>query len=138
MNNTNQPPSEQLAYAKIIYHLANVGIIAMIISYILYMTDCPQSFLPINRLVQLWDIRSVELIRITTMPVGLDLIHHLNRSDIISLMSIIFISCITILGYIRILPCFIKEKDLPYTLITLLQIIVLILAVFGIISFDSH
>ncbi len=138
MNQKNTPVTGQLAYAKIIYRLANIGIVIMTISYVLYMTGYPKPFLPIGKLVQLWETRSVEFIEITQMPVGFDLIHHLAQSDIISLMSIIFVSSITIIGYVRILPYFLKENDLPYTLITILQILVFILAAGGILSFGSH
>ncbi len=138
MNQRNQALLGQLAYAKIVYRLANIGIIAMTLSYILYITGYPKPFLPIGKLIQLWEKRSTEFIEITQMPLGFDLIHHLSQSDVISLISIIFVSSITIVGYINMLPYFIKENDLPYTLIIVFQIIVFILAACGILSFGDH
>ncbi len=59
-------------------------------------------------------------------------------ADMLTFLPIAFLSLLTIICYIAILPGLIRKKDTAYVVIAILEVAVLALAASGILSAGGH
>jgi hypothetical protein len=123
---------EQMAYANLLDIGMKLGLLALVITFIIYLLGLLPNQIPINELPNLWKLRAHEFIEKTGLPTGWGWLKNINKSDYLNYIPIAFLGGLTILCYIRILPIFIKKKDTAYTILTLLEILILALAAIGI------
>ncbi|PMP96000.1 MAG: hypothetical protein C0169_04895 [Thermodesulfobacterium geofontis] len=123
---------EQMAYANLLDIGMKIILAAFIITFIIYLSGLLPNQIPINELPNLWKLRVHEFIEKTGLPTGWGWFKNINKGDYLNYIPIAFLGVLTILCYIRILPIFIKKKDTIYTVLTLLEILVLVLAAIGI------
>jgi len=72
------------------------------------------------------------------MEVGWAWFGKLQYGDMLNFVPIAFLSLLTIICYIALIPGLIRKKDVPYTVIALLEIIVLLVAASGILGTSGH
>jgi len=123
---------EQIAYANLLDIGMKIGLVALIITFIIYLLGILPNQIPINELPNLWKLKSHKFIEVTGLPTGWGWLKNINKGDYLNYIPIAFLGALTILCYIRILPIFIKKKDTAYTILTLLEILILVLAAVGI------
>jgi len=123
---------EQLAYANLLDTGMKVGLVGLLITFIVYLLGFLPSQIPINELPNLWSLKIHDFLEKTGLPIGWGWLKNIYKGDYLNYIPIAFLGGLTILCYFRILPIFIKKKDTPYVIITLLEILILILAATGI------
>lgn len=124
----------QLTYANVLSWASTLGMIFVAAGYLVYVFQLLPSAVSPAEIAMNWHLRAAEFHNAVPVPSGWDWIAEWNRGDVLSYLSIIYLSSVTMLCLIVIVPLFIREKDRNYTLIALLQVLVLVFAATGIVS----
>jgi len=124
----------QLTYATVLSWTSTLGIIFIVAGYLVYVFQLlPTAVTPAEIAMQ-WHLRASEFHKAVPVPSGWDWVSQLGRSDVLSYASIVYLSSVTMICLAVIIPLFFKGKDRIYTIITILQVLVLVFAATGIIS----
>ena len=124
----------QLTYATVLSWTSTLGIIFVVAGYLVYVFQLlPSSVTPAEVALH-WHLRAAELHKIVPVPSGWDWIYQLGRGDVLSYASVVYLSSVTMICLAVIIPLFLKEKDMIYAVMTLLQVLVLVFAAAGIVS----
>jgi hypothetical protein len=124
----------QLTYATVLSWTSTLGIIFVITGYLVYVFQLLPSTVPPSEVALHWHLRAAELHKIVPVPSGWDWIYQLGRGDVLSYASVVYLSSVTMLCLAVIIPLFLKENDVIYAVMTLLQVLVLVFAAAGIVS----
>jgi hypothetical protein len=124
----------QLTYATVLSWTSTLGIVFVAAGYLVYVFQLLPSTVSPSEVAMHWHLRAVELHKIVPVPSGWDWIYQLGRGDVVSYASVVYLSSVTMLCLLVIIPLFLKEKDMIYAVMTVLQVLVLVFAAAGIIS----
>ena len=124
----------QLTYATVLSWTSTLGIIFVVAGYLVYVFQLLPSTVSPSEVAMHWHLRAAELHKIVPVPSGWDWIYQLGRGDVLSYASVVYLSSVTMLCLAVIIPLFLKEKDMIYAVMTLLQVLVLVFAAAGIVS----
>jgi hypothetical protein len=124
----------QLTYATVLSWTSTLGIIFVVAGYLVYVLQLLPSAVSPSEVAMHWHLRAAELHKIVPVPSGWDWIYQLGRGDVLSYASVVYLSSVTMLCLAVIIPLFLKEKDMIYSVMTLLQVLVLVFAAAGIVS----
>ncbi|MBV5303602.1 MAG: DUF1634 domain-containing protein [Chlorobium sp.] len=124
----------QLSYATVLFWTSTLGIIFIIAGYLTYVLQLLPSAVSPAEVALHWHLRAAELHKVVAVPSGWDWLTQLGRGDVISYASIVYLSSVTMFCLAVIIPAFVKEKDFIYTVLTLLQVTVLLFVAAGAFS----
>ena len=124
----------QLSYATVLFWTSTLGIIFIIVGYLTYVLQVRPSAVSPAEVALHWHLRAAELHKVVAVPSGWDWLTQLGRGDVISYASIVYLSSVTMFCLAVIIPAFVKEKDFIYTVLTLLQVTVLLFVAAGAFS----
>jgi len=130
--------SEQIAYAKILDKGMKIGIVILFITFIIYLTGILTPYIPVKELPQYWSLSVHEYLEATGIQAGWSWLHQLNRGDFLNFVGIAFLSGVTIVCYLRILPILFRKKDTAFAVIAILEVLVLVLAASGLLKAGGH
>jgi len=129
---------EQVAYAKLLDIGMKVGLIMLVISFIIYLSGILTPHIPVNDLPKYWSMPVKEYLKATNIHTGWSWIYLLGQGDFLNFVGIAFLSGITIVCYIRIIPILFKKKDTVYAVLAIIEVLVLVLAASGILKAGGH
>lgn len=129
---------EQLLYAKILNAGMLIGLTGLISTFVLYATGVLAPLIPLEEVSAYWEISVHEYLVESGISAGWAWINNLGYGDMLNYLPIAFLSLLTIVCYLAILPGLLRKKDMPYILICILEIIVLAVAASGILGTGGH
>lgn len=129
---------EQLVYAKILNFGMKVGLLAIIITFIVYATGILPPYIPVGDLPKYWGLSVYEYLETTGVHSGWSWLGMLGKGDFLNFLSIAFLAGITVICYIAIIPIFFRKKDRVYVFLAILEVLVLALAASGILKTGGH
>jgi hypothetical protein len=126
----------QIAYAKTLDIVTHVGIVVIAVGYLVYILGVLPDSVSIDAIAANWHLRASEMQHQLPVPSGWSFttsIDSMLKGDVISYMTIIYISlsmiaCLLVAAYV-----FMREKNFAYTLISILQVAILCIAASGIL-----
>ena len=130
--------SEQIAYAAVLDMGMKIGLLALIATFIVYLTGLLSPFLPVDDLPKYWGLSVHKYLEVTGIQPGWTWLGMLNRGDFLNFVPIAFLAGVTILCYLRIIPILFKKKDIAFGIIAILEVLVLVLAASGILKSGGH
>ena len=157
--------AEQVAYAKLLDLGMKAGLLALVITFAIYLTGIMPPHTPITDLPKYWkmpvkqylletkiDRHADEYAQIPAQPPelrkkyihdtnvhpGWSWLHRINKGDFLNFLPIVFLAAITVICYIRIIPIFLGKKDVVYTLLAITEVVVLTLAASGFLGSGGH
>ncbi len=130
--------SEQIAYAAILDIGMKLGLLALIATFIIYLTGILSPFLPVNDLPKYWGLSVHKYLEVTGIQPGWTWLGMLNKGDFLNFAPIAFLAGVTILCYLRIIPILFKKKDIAFGIIAILEVLVLVLAASGLLKSGGH
>ena len=130
--------SPQLTYAGIQHRIALIGQIILALAFGLYVLNVLPQKAAIEDIAHLWHLSAEELNEELDIPTGWSWVSYIDHSDIISYATIIFLALGTFFCLTGAAVSFIREKNVTYTIIVILQILVLLTAASGIIAGIAH
>jgi len=141
-NNQNQKSSgateAQILYANILNAGMLIGFISLIVIFILYFTGIISPLIPLEKVETYWTLPVHDYLEKSGMEVGWAWFGKLEYGDMLNFIPIAFLSLLTIICYVSLIPGLIRKKDATYTVIAIVEIIVLLVAASGILGTSAH
>jgi len=129
---------EQVLYAKILNMGMLVGLAGLAVTFILYGSGILEPLIPIDQVQTYWILSVNEYLQQSGMQAGWAWFGNLQFGDMLNFLPIAFLSLLTIVCYIAIIPGLIRKKDTAFVVIAVLEIIVLAVAASGILGTGGH
>ena len=129
---------EQVLYAKILNIGMLIGLVGLVVAFIIYSTGILEPLIPLEKVQSYWILSVHEYLEESGIQAGWAWFGNLQFGDMLNFLPIAFLSLLTIVCYIAILPGLIRKKDTAYVVIAVLEIIVLAVAASGILGTGGH
>jgi hypothetical protein len=129
---------EQVLYAKILNIGMLIGLIGLVVAFIIYCAGILEPLIPLEKVQTYWVLSVYEYLEQSGIQAGWAWFGKLQFGDMLNFLPIAFLSLLTIVCYIAILPGLIRKKDTAYVVIAVLEIIVLTIAASGILGTGGH
>ncbi len=130
--------SEQLLYADILFYGCWIGIFVMILTYLIYLTGLLPPHVSFEKITFYWSHDVHSYVENAGIPVGWGWVKLLNRGDFLNFLGIAFLAMMTLVGFITLVPAYVKQKDWIFVVIVTTEIVVLGVAASGILSVGEH
>ena len=128
----------QILYANILNAGMLIGFISLITIFILYISGILSPLIPPEKVESYWTLPLHDYLEKSGMEVGWAWFGKLQYGDMLNFVPIAFLSLLTIICYLSLIPGLIRKKDTTYTVIAILEIIVLLVAASGILGTSAH
>jgi hypothetical protein len=133
---------EQLLYAKILQAGMYIGLALLLATFALYASGAVAPAVPVAELPDYWTMGVDDYLEATNHdhlhlehPVsGWAWLSVLGKGDYLNFLGIAVLSAVTIVCFLGIVPTLVRKKDTPYTVMALLEAIILTLAASGILG----
>jgi len=129
---------EQVLYAKILNIGMLIGLIGLVVAFIIYSTGILEPLIPLEKVQSYWILSVHEYLEQSGIQAGWAWFGNLQFGDMLNFLPIAFLSLLTIVFYIAIIPGLIRKKDTAFVVIAILEIIVLSVAASGILGTGGH
>lgn len=124
---------EQRAYATLMDLGMKLGFVLLLITFTVYLLGLVPAHVPVEQLPYYWAMPAKEYLHAANVPHGWGWLKLAGQGDFMNFIGIAFLAGVTIPCYMRILPILLKNKDTVYSIIAVLEIVVLVLAASGIL-----
>jgi hypothetical protein len=137
-NQVLKPSREQIIYANLLIIGVWVGIIMLVTTYAVYLTGILPSHVDISFVPKVWGKGVDEFLEITQSPNGWGWVHMLAKGDFLNYIGFALLALMTIICYLVLVRGYISQKNWLFTVIALLEIVVLSVAASGILGSGGH
>lgn len=135
---TPKASEEQVLYGKILNIGMIIGLLGLVITFALYVSGVMPPLIPMDKLQAAWSTPLKDYLHETGIPTGWSWVGNVGYGDMLNFIPIAFLSGITILCYLAIIPGLLRKKDTAYVVIAIMEVIVLSLAASGIFGTGGH
>lgn len=133
-----RPMPEQITYANLLFYGAWLGIFLLVVTYFLYVSGIMSPHVEIPSVPTHWGKSVHDYGQITGSPTGWGWTALLGKGDFINFIGMALLAVMTIFCYIVLIPGYIRRKDWIYTVICVLEVLVLSVAASGILGSGGH
>jgi len=133
-----QATEEQIAYAKLLDTGMKVGLLMLVITFTIYVLGIFTPHVPVGDLPKYWTMPVKDYLKATDIHTGWSWVHLLGKGDFLNFTGIAFLSGVTILCYMRIIPILFRKKDMVYAVLAIIEVLVLVLAASGVLKAGGH
>ena len=129
---------EQIIYANILVIGVWAGIFILVTTYAIYLTGILPSHVELSIIPTVWGKGVGEYLEITHSPHGWGWVSLLTKGDFLNYIGLAFLALMTIFCYLVLVRGYIRQKNWIFTVIALLEIVVLSVAASGILGSGGH
>jgi len=137
---------EQVLYGRVLERGMYFGLLALVVTFFLYVSGILQPVIPLDVLSSYWSQNvhnylvaiNQDFLHHENLPTGWAWLKLLNRGDFVNFIGMAILSGISILCYLAIVPCLLRKKDYAYAAMCVLEVLILALAASGMISGGGH
>jgi len=129
---------EQILYANILNKGMLVGLLGLIVTFVIYVLGILTPKIPLEKIQQYWKMSVKDYLHESGIQAGWAWLKNLGYGDMLNFIPIAFLSGLTIICYLAIVPGLIRKKDTAYTILALLEVIILCVAASGILGTGGH
>ena len=122
---------EQLAYADLLDLGMKAGLGGMIVCFLLYVSGIVTPHIPLEDMPRYWSMPVDVFLAATKSPTGWGWTRLVGNGDYLNIVPVAFLSTITIVCYLRILPMLSAKGERIFSAIVITEVAVLLLAVSG-------
>jgi hypothetical protein len=133
-----QPSREQIIYANLLIIGVLAGLIILVTTYAIYVTGILPAHIDISLVPTLWGKGVGEYLEITHSPHGWGWVPLLAKGDFLNYIGFVLLALMTIFCYLVLVRGYIRQKNWIFTVIALLEIVVLSVAASGILGSGGH
>jgi hypothetical protein len=133
-----QASREQIIYANLLIIGVFAGLIILVTTYAIYVTGILPAHIEISLIPTLWGKGVGEYLEITHSPHGWGWIHLLAKGDFLNYIGFAWLALMTIFCYLVLVRGYIRQKNWIFTVIAVLEIVVLSVAASGILGSGGH
>jgi hypothetical protein len=138
IGNRLETPREQVVYANILILGVWCGILILLVTFGLYVFGITTPHVPIEKTPEYWGMGVDDYAHATGWPDGWSWIGMLGRGDILTYIGFILLALLSIVGYGFLLITYLRERAPLFSIICLLEILVLCLAASGVLVAGGH
>ena len=141
MNEQNElarPSKEQVIYANILVIGVWVGLALLFTTYAIYLFGLLPHHVDIHLITQMWGTGVNEYLEVTHSPHGWGWVSLLGTGDFLNYIGFTFLALMTIFCYLVLVKGYIAKKDWIYSIIAILEILVLSVAASGLLGSGGH
>ena len=125
---------EQLLYAKILEWGMYLGLLILLITFGLYAFGIIDPYIPLNKISNYWAYNVHEYLEHAGIKDGWAWLGMLKYGDFINFIGVAMLAGVTIFCYAAIVPTLLRNKDVVYAIIAVLEVIILGAAASGILA----
>jgi hypothetical protein len=129
---------EQVLYGKILNKGMLVGLLGLIVTFIVYGAGILAPRIPLGQVQNYWVMPVDKYLELSGIHAGWAWIGKLGHGDMLNLLPIAFLSGLTIVCYLAIIPGLMRKKDTAYVVLAIVEVIVLCVAASGILGTGGH
>ena len=133
-----QATEEQVLYANILNKGMAIGLIGLIITFIIYGAGILDPVIPLEEVQNYWVMPVADYLEQTGIHAGWAWLGNLGKGDMLNFLPIAFLSLLTIVCYLAILPGLMRKKDTAYVVLVIVEVVVLTVAASGILGSGGH
>jgi len=142
MNTRNEqalkPSREQIIYANLLIIGVWAGIFILVTTYVIYLTGILPSHVELSVIPTVWGKGVGEYLEITHSPHGWGWVPLLIKGDFLNYLGFVLLALMTIVCYLVLVRGYIRQKNWIFSVIAILEIIVLSVAASGILGSGGH
>ncbi len=133
-----QATEEQLLYANILNKGMLVGLLGLVITFIIYGAGILEPKIPLEQVQNYWVMPVNDYLHQSGIHAGWAWLGNLGYGDMLNFLPIAFLSLLTIVCYLAILPGLMRKKDTAYVVLVIVEVVVLTVAASGILGSGGH
>ena len=133
-----QASREQIIYANLLIIGVFAGLIILVTTYAIYVTGILPAHIEISLIPELWGKGVGEYLEITHSPHGWGWVPLLAKGDFLNYIGFALLALMTIFCYLVLVRGYVREKNWIFTVIAVLEIMVLSVAASGILGSGGH
>ena len=133
-----QPSREQIIYANLLIIGVWAGIFILVATYAIYLTGILPSHVEVSIIPTIWGKGVGEYLEITHSPHGWGWVTLLTKGDFLNYIGLALLALMTIVCYLVLVRGYIRQKNWIFTVIALLEIVVLSVAASGLLGSGGH
>ena len=125
---------EQIIYANLLIIGVWAGIFILVATYAIYLTGILPSHVELSIIPTIWGKGVGEYLEITHSPHGWGWVTLLTKGDFLNYIGLALLALMTIVCYLVLVRGYIRQKNWIFTVIALLEIVVLSVAASGLLG----
>lgn len=129
---------EQLAYANLLDLGMKTGLLALVVTFLVYLSGVLPPRIPVADLPRYWALPVKEYLAATGLHGGWSWVGLLGHGDVLNFVGVAFLAGVTLACYVAVIPIFLRKKDLLYAGICVVEVLVLALAASGVLNVGAH
>lgn len=133
-----RPRPEQVVYANVLSSGVWMGLLVLVVTYVLYVAGVLSPHVEVSRVALYWNKGVDEYLKATNSPQGWGWLSMLGSGDFLNYLGLAFLSLLTVVCYLVLLPGYIRQKDRVYSIICVLEVVVLSVAASGLLGTSGH
>lgn len=133
-----EPSEEQTAYADILFYGCWLGLVIMFVTYMLYVFGIITPHVPLELMPEYWSQPVAHYLKAGNVPTGWGWTALLGQGDFLNFIGVVLLAGLSIICYLRIIPSFLRKKDMLMFWIAVAEILVLLFAASGIVGSGAH
>jgi len=133
-----KPSREQIIYANLLIIGVWAGIVILMTTYLIYLTGILPSHVEMSLIPTVWGKGVAEYLEVTHSPHGWGWVSLLARGDFLNYIGFALLALMTIGCYLVLVRGYVRQKDWIFSVIAILEILVLSLAASGILGSGGH
>ncbi|MCG6918791.1 MAG: DUF1634 domain-containing protein [Deltaproteobacteria bacterium] len=131
-------PPEQITYANLLFYGSWGAIAILLITFGVYVSGILESYIPINEVSQYWSMPVSHYVHEAKIPIGWGWVTLLGNGDFLNFIGIVLLAGMTIVCFLVILPNYVKQKDIVFIVLVILEVLVLCLGASGLLGTGGH
>jgi hypothetical protein len=125
---------EQILYAKILEWGMYSGLLILFITFALYTLGIMDPYIPMDKISNYWSMNVHDYIEHAGIKDGWGWVGMITYGDFVNFIGIAILAGVTIICYAAIVPTLLKNKDIVYAILAVLEVIILGAAASGILA----
>ncbi len=125
---------EQILYAKILEWGMYSGLLILFITFALYVFGIMDPYIPLNKISNYWSMSVYDYLEYAGIKDGWAWVGMIAYGDFVNFIGIVILAGVTIMCYAAIVPTLLKNKDMIYAILAVLEVVILSAAASGILA----
>jgi hypothetical protein len=134
----SQATEEQVLYANILNKGMLVGLLGLVVTFIIYGAGILEPKIPLEQVQSYWVMPVSDYLQQSGIHAGWAWLGNLGYGDMLNFLPIAFLSLLTIVCYLAILPGLMRKKDTAYVVLVIVEVLVLVVAASGVLGSGGH
>jgi hypothetical protein len=110
----------------------------MVFTYVICLSGLLTPYIPIDKLPEFWGNSVHNYVEKGKIPYGWGWTALILKGDFLNFTGIALLAGLTVIGFLTLIPPYLKKKDYLYTGIVIAEVLVLVLAASGILTVGGH